>query len=98
MAETKKFIEFVKNGGEPLDFIKMKYEKGKIKQEDPYAEDWKGLHPSIKVKHKGGEDYEIHLAVSGGQKALEIAQGAHRSLEGGLAGKLIKFLNDAGNS
>ncbi len=56
------------------------------------------MHPSIKVKHKGGEDYEIRLGVRGGQKALELAQGAHRSLVGGLGAKILKFLNEAGNS
>lgn len=76
----------------------MKRDKSKNKEEDPYAEDWKGLNPAIKVKHKGGEDYEVKLTVTGGQKALEIAQSAHRTLEGGLAAKVIKFLNDAGKT
>jgi hypothetical protein len=95
---VNKLIEFLIDGGELKDFDPKTASKGKNKGEDPFAEDWKGLHPSIKVKHKGGEDYEIHLAVSGGQKALEIAQGAHRSLEGGLGTKLLKFLSEAGNS
>jgi len=97
-GSVKKVMEYVKNGGQPEDFDPKKNSNGQNKGEDPFAMNWKGLNPAIKVKHKGGEGYEIRLAVTGGQKALEIAQGAHRSLEGGIVGKLTKFLNEAGNS
>jgi hypothetical protein len=97
-AEAKRCIEYVKNGeGGANNFFFDKFQS-KNKGEDPYAEDWKGLNPAIKVKHKGGEDYEVKLTVTGGQKAFEIVHEAQRTLEGGLAGKLARFLKDASKS
>ncbi len=75
-------IEWVQNGGEPHDFVRDHNEKEQNKKKDPFAEDWKDLGPNIKVKYKGGEDYEIHLAMTGGQKTLETAQADQRILEG----------------
>ncbi len=86
---AKKMVEWVKDGNEARDFDTK---KASNKEKDPMAEAWKGLGPDIKVKHKGGEAYEIHLSVTGGQKALETAQAAQRFLKGGLTAKLVGFL------
>ncbi len=94
---AKKLIEFVMNGGEPEAFDPKKASTGKEKEEDPFAEDWKGLGKDIKVKHKGGEDYEIKLAVTGGEKAFEIVQAAQRTLEGGLVERLSKIFTGMDN-
>ena len=94
---AKRFIEWVNNGNEPMKFDTNPRAKGNTQEEDPFTEAWKGLGPLIKVKHKGGENYEIKLAVTGGQKALEAAQAAQMALEGSVAAKLAGFLYRTGN-
>ena len=56
----------------------------KPKEEDPLAEGWKDFDPDIKVKYKGGEDYEIHLTISGRDKALKTARAAQKAIRGSI--------------
>jgi ParB-like chromosome segregation protein Spo0J len=91
-ALAKKMVEWVDDGGEPQYFDPKKASNGKNMGEDPLAEAWKGLGPNFKVKYKGGEDYEIHLAVTGEQKVLETVRATQFALEGGLTAKLAGFL------
>jgi len=67
-----------------MDFDLKGDSNRKPQEEDPLAEDWKALGPGIKVKYKGGEDYEIHLTVTGGDKALKTAKAALKAIRGGF--------------
>jgi len=80
---VKRFVQWIVDGNEPRDFD-PNAPSGKPQEEDPLAEEWKALRPGIKVKYKGGEDYEIHLTVTGGQKALETAKAAQKSFRRGI--------------
>jgi hypothetical protein len=83
-VQAKKIIQWVYDGNEPEDFDLQAAFQDKPKEIDPMAEAWKGLGPQIKVKYKGGEDYEIRISVTGGQKALKTAQAAQKALQGGI--------------
>jgi hypothetical protein len=82
--QVKKLVQWVNKVNEPEDFDHQKTPKAKTQQPDPLAEDWKALGPGIKVKYKGGEDYEIHLTVTGGDKALKTARAAQKAIRGGI--------------
>jgi hypothetical protein len=84
VEQVKKLVQWVNKGNEPEDFDHQKSPKDKSQQSDPLAEDWKALGPGIKVKYKGGEDYEIHLTVTGGDKALKTARAAQKAIRGGF--------------
>jgi hypothetical protein len=81
---VKKLVKWVQDGNEPTDFDPKAGCNDKPQEEDPLAEDWKDLDPGIKVKHKGGENYEIHLTVSGRDKALKTARAAQKAIQGGI--------------
>jgi len=82
--QAKRFAQWILDGNEMMDFDLKGGSNGKPKEEDPLAEDWKALGPGIKVKYKGGEDYEIHLTVTGGDKALKTAKAAQKAIRGGF--------------
>jgi hypothetical protein len=84
LVQVKKLVEWVNDGNDLYDFDSKGGSNGKSKEEDPLAEDWKDLGPGIKVKYKGGEDYEIHLTESGGDKALKTARAAQKAIRGGI--------------
>jgi hypothetical protein len=88
-AVVKRFVQWIVDGNEPRDFDPNVGSKDKTKEEDPLAEAWKGLDPGIKVKHKGGDDYEIHLKVTGGPKALKTAQAAQKAIQGGILERIM---------
>ncbi len=83
-ATVKKLVQWIVDGYDSRDFDPNAGSNGKRKEEDPLAEDWKALGPGIKVKYKGGEDYEIHLTVTGGDKALKTARAAQKAIRGGI--------------
>ena len=85
---AERFAQWILDGNETMKFDTSAH-NGKTKEPDPLAEAWKTLGPQIKVKYKGGENYEIHLSVTGGQKALETAQAVQKALQGGLAKRLL---------
>lgn len=89
---VKKFIDWIKKGNEPQDFDPSAGSKGGKKGKDVNEEVWKEFAPNLKVKYKGGEDYEIHLAITGSQKTYDTAQAIQGVLQGGLAAKMAKFL------
>ncbi len=83
--QIKRLIQWLNDGNYLEDFdLKKAPKQDKPKEIDPLAEAWKGLGPQIKVKYKGGEDYEIRINVTGGQKALKTAQAAQKALQGGI--------------
>ncbi|HXL72642.1 MAG TPA: hypothetical protein VN963_03370, partial [bacterium] len=84
LVQVKKLVEWVNDGNDLYDFDPKGGSNGKPTEEDPLAEDWKTLGPGIKVKYKGGEDYEIHLTVTGGDKALKTARAAQKAIRGGI--------------
>jgi hypothetical protein len=81
--QAKRFAQWILDGNETMKFD-LQGGSSKPKEEDPLAEDWKDFGPGIKVKYKGGEDYEIHLTVSGGDKALKTARAAQKAIRGGI--------------
>jgi len=84
LVQVKKMVEWVNEGNDPGYFDPKDGSNGKPQEEDPLAEDWKDFGPGIKVKYKGGEDYEIHLTVTGGDKALKTARAAQKAIRGGI--------------
>jgi len=86
---VKRFVQWIVDGNEPRDFDPNVGSKGKTKEEDPLAEAWKALGPGIKVKYKGGDNYEIHLNVTGGPKALKATQAAQKAIQGGIFEKML---------
>jgi len=81
---VKKLVQWIVDGYDSRDFDPNTGSNGKPKEEDPLAEDWKAFGPGIKVKYKGGEDYEIHLTVTGGDKTLKTAKAAQKATRGGF--------------
>ena len=77
-------VEWVNDGNESYNFDPKGGSNSKTQKKDPLAEDWKALGPGIKVKYKGGEDYEIRLTVTGGDKALKTAKAALKAIRGGF--------------
>jgi DNA-binding Lrp family transcriptional regulator len=89
---VKKIIDWVNKGNDPLAFGQDEATMDENEDFDPFEEEWKAFAPNLKVKYKGGEDYEIHLAITGSQKTYDTAQAIQGVLQGGLAAKMAKFL------